>query len=315
MSKDRILVVGDVIVDRYNYGTAIGISAETPTIVAKLDSSKSFVGGAALVARHLLRLGSKVDLMTVIGFGEPFPEYLIEESSDPLLEKEKASFFDCAIQIQNWKTTTKIRSFVGDYKMLQYDIRNDRELDQDAVEHLCERFNLFAADAAKVVVCDNRHGTLHPSFIMHIVKTCKDAGIPLYVDVQCSQEISNHDLYTGADYFFMNEKEIQSFADSSWLMDEYENLTSYDQAIQAVHVLQAKAILVKQGKTGGMFIPPQGVMKRWGGVTTKVEAVDTCGAGDAFLAAFVATDSLDEAATWAARSTTYVGTIVPTLET
>ena len=60
LKNKRVLVVGDVILDTYVYGKKLGVSAETPTVVAEYDRTETFVGGAALVARHLLRLGAEV---------------------------------------------------------------------------------------------------------------------------------------------------------------------------------------------------------------------------------------------------------------
>ena len=58
LQNKPILLFGDSIVDVYVYGHALGISSETPTIVAHRDSQKVSLGGAFLVARNLLELGA-----------------------------------------------------------------------------------------------------------------------------------------------------------------------------------------------------------------------------------------------------------------
>ncbi|MGB7171120.1 MAG: hypothetical protein WBD32_19095, partial [Acidobacteriaceae bacterium] len=60
LNRRRVLLIGDTILDIYTYGTALGLSAETPTIVARRREVKHSLGGAALVARNLLELGASV---------------------------------------------------------------------------------------------------------------------------------------------------------------------------------------------------------------------------------------------------------------
>lgn len=308
--RNRILVVGDVIVDQYNRGHALGLSAETPTIVAELKESETFVGGAGLVVRHLLRLGSNVDLLTVIGIDDPLersPSDLIENSNDPLLPDESEMFFDNPVFIDGWKTTRKIRNFVGGYKILQYDVRNNVRLEELGTAMMIDNFDSLFEKAYKVVLCDNRHGVMNQIFAQHIVGRCKTENIPLYVDSQCSQEKSNHHWYRGADVLFMNEKEIDLFIKNRFELDPIVAHAPQEQAPHVKEFMECTKLLLKRGPFGAYEFGER-VIKVDG---ETVETVDTCGAGDAFLAAYVTTDSIEKANHWAALSTTYLGTIVP----
>ena len=70
IKNKRILLVGDTIIDKNTYGTLLGTSAETPTIVAERKSSNYSLGGAFLVARNLITLGAKVTFITLSGDDE-----------------------------------------------------------------------------------------------------------------------------------------------------------------------------------------------------------------------------------------------------
>lgn len=306
MSRDRILVIGDVIIDEYNYGKPLGLSAETPTIVADLQKQETFIGGAGLVVRHLLRLGAKVDLITNIGANEKSLYSLICDSSDPFagdvgVDSDEGERFFCEpIRVVQWQTTRKIRNFVGSYKILQYDVRNTVQLDDDVRKRLIIQFRGFLSYAKKVVICDNRHGVIDELLAKHIVKECKKANVPVFVDSQCSQHGPNYEWYRGADVFFMNEHELELQARALVGLADTTSVTRW---------LQAERILCKEGPMGATEFWTTGASSSVPG--EKVATVDTCGAGDAFLAAYVVTDSLRLANHWAALSTTYLGTIVP----
>ena len=63
----KVLVIGDLIEDVFHYGTALGLSAETPTIVMRREKTVQSKGGAGLVVRHLTELGvDKVELLSDI---------------------------------------------------------------------------------------------------------------------------------------------------------------------------------------------------------------------------------------------------------
>ena len=303
--RDRTIVIGDVIIDQYNRGGAIGISAETPTIVAELEKTELFVGGAGLVVRHLLRLGQKVDLLTAVGVGERSIINLIEMSSDPFIDDEIHMFYDSSIVIDGWKTTTKIRNFVGNYKMLQYDVRNSIRLDDRSRQSMIVQFDILFDRARNVVICDNRHGAVDAQLARHVIEKCASKHVPVFVDSQCSQNEANHADYVYADVFFMNEREVDSLVRGNW---ELDGATKENQAEFVRKFLLAKKVILKLGAAGATEF------STWGGIHMpgeKVATVDTCGAGDAFLAAYVATGSIEKANHWAALSTTYLGTIVP----
>lgn len=289
----NVLVVGDVIIDEYIRCKKRGISAETPTVVGKDPVREVFLGGAGLVARHLEALGDSCTLLT-IAYEEPgdIPE-------DVMLADIEI------VCVDGWTFSKKSRYYVDSYKMLQIDEINKGCHTEgseyeflSAFEHLIEQCPYDA-----VVICDNRHGVLNENIAKRIVQLCAGNDIPLYVDSQMSQSQSNHTWYFGAFCILLNDVEFNEILTNSI------SKSVRTSKINAVSEYLRSNIVHKRGDkgavyhTGGFTIESKGV---------KVNAVDTCGAGDAFLAAFVhSNDDVHFANRWAALSTTYVGTVVP----
>ena len=67
LSKARIAVIGDTIVDQFSACEALGMSAEAPVIVVKELENKNFIGAAAIVASHVRSFGASCDLISVVG--------------------------------------------------------------------------------------------------------------------------------------------------------------------------------------------------------------------------------------------------------
>jgi bifunctional ADP-heptose synthase (sugar kinase/adenylyltransferase) len=298
----RVLVLGDIIIDKYSYARRLGISAETPTVVGEFLREETFLGGAGCVARHLSRLGCEVIV----------PFFCTGEDDDLLDDMFKGAhwkptdgglkpWFLYVSDRSGWRATQKHRFFVDDYKMLQYDVLNKGQHTPET-KHMLQK-EIIESEPDAIVVSDYRHGMIDQDLADWIGCHCADNRIPLYVDSQVSQSESNIDWY-GCCTMFMNERELKSAMQkmgSSCAMDLTDRLNI--------------DIVLKKGARGCEFIgqPPCGADIVVPGI--QVDVIDTCGAGDALLAAYVARDrDLDFANKWAALSTMYMGTFVPPLE-
>lgn len=295
----KILVVGDVIIDKYSHGRKLGVSAETPTIVAEYDRKDMFVGGAGLVVRNLLRLGCDVTLLTVTGPGESIDKLLIE-STDPPLPEELHRFHHNPFVMEGWCLTRKHRYFVDEYKLLQYDVLNKGLWTVESEKTFAAAYEKLVEQNDSVVFCDNRHGVFNKNLAGAMVHmTGKRTS---FVDCQVSQRGSSHNWFKTASCFVLNEKELTAVAGDRPRTNDQRaaDISAAEDILEGEIVLKCGARGAET--TAGMFPP------------TNVKVVDTCGAGDAFLAALVAKRDIMAANRWAALSTTYKGTIVPRTE-
>jgi len=295
----RVLVIGDVIIDKFHYGTALGISAETPTIVARRGEVKTLLGGAANVARHINVLGHDEVLLTL---------------ADTMDHQAGFHF----VRIDGWAMTMKERFFVDGYKLLQFDQLNEGKHDDDSVLQFCDKFDALLPGFDRVVIADNRHGVLNQEIAQHIITKCNQAEKCVIVDSQVSQSKSNHDWYAGCDFMIVNERELAEmqlgWSGSAYRFCEGNNDLFNGQLLKLSWHWMCD-IIVKLGEKGSYSLI-NGMFYRHHG--HEVEVVDTCGAGDAFMAVIASGDledglseTLTRANKWAALSCAERGTEIP----
>jgi len=284
MSK-KILIVGDVILDRFQYGTALGISAETPTVVAKEGKFEEFYGGAALVGRHIEAQGGQPRVLT-------------------MAELDKQMNIVDHVKSPGWKISKKTRCFVDRYKMVQYDNINEQKHDADSEKLLLNAIRTLLPFYDTVVVADNRHGVISKNIAEALVTNQDHYSYNLYVDSQFSQNEPNHQWYKNCHTMFMNEKEYEWWRNNC--------LYKRDNNLQDLEHFMGCNIIVKLGYKGAMVLGSDKEIKYTVPWLTK-EIVDTCGAGDAFMAAYLMNDQNTQFATdYASWSCSFKGTEVPT---
>jgi D-beta-D-heptose 7-phosphate kinase/D-beta-D-heptose 1-phosphate adenosyltransferase len=297
----RVLLVGDTIVDLYTHATAIGLAAETPTIVARRERVSATLGGAAFVCANLLELGAQVDFITVVGADDERAR--LAEFASPKLNL-------IAITDPTRPTTVKHRFWVDGYKLLQLDVRDDSPVGEAVAAEVMSAFRERLARADAVVISDYRHGLIRPAMAAELVAGARAAGKPIYVDSQVAQNTSNHTDYRSGAIICLNLKEARSIDPAFAPSDQ---ATAFH-GLQAR--LEARMLILKMGEHGSMVFDGETVIKApaW-----PVQAADTTGAGDAFLATLALTglddplEALTLANAWAALSVQIQGTVPPKL--
>ena len=298
--KDKnVLVVGDTIVDIYTYTNIVCEALYAPVPEAEEVRSAISFGGNSLVARNMLELGGNVTFVSVVGDDAAARYY--DAFTHPRLQK---IFFTDPSR----KTTVKQRWFADGKALLQVNQVDNHDLSPALEKKVCTALEKAIKNTDVIVVMDPQHGFLTKNIIAKLHALSKKYNKPLYVDVQISHRESKHILYRGADTFFLNSTEAKA------VHPEFSVGTALRSLAEIAEKLDAQNVIVKLGKRGSVA---------WfGGTYIKtpahsVEAVDPCGAGDAFLAAFALCDrsfphdSLTIANIWGGLSTTIHGTISP----
>ena len=296
----RVLLLGDTILDIYTYGSAMGLSAETPTIVARRKEVKHSLGGAALVCRNLLELGAAVQFVTLVGEDEEATH--VRNFAAPRLKL-------LAVADPGRPTTVKHRFWVDGYKLFQLDQRDDKAISREIEREVLARVEAALPKTDLVVISDYRHGLLSPDLLTELLPRLHAAGKPVYVDSQVSQNASNHKLYRGGGcVMVLNLKEARC-------IDPGFDPSLDPQAFAVLNrELGTEKIIVKLGSDGAMF---QDGTKISLAPANKVNVTDTTGAGDAFLSAFCLAGTREPATAlrlanaWAGLSVQIHGTIPP----
>jgi rfaE bifunctional protein kinase chain/domain len=295
----RVLVAGDSIIDVYTYGAAIGLAAETPTIVARRERSTRTLGGAAFVCRNLVELGAEVEFITLTG--EDDGAATVAELSSPKLALT-------ALTEPGRPTTVKHRFWVDGYKLLQLDDRDDRPIGDETARRIIAAVDARLPTVDSLIISDYRHGLLRPDIAAELVRLARTAGKPVYVDSQVAQNESNHLCYRGGAIICLNLKEARCVASA---FAPTPDPTSFAELQDA---LEAAQIVVKLGEAGAMLFDGRAV---WRAPARPARVVDVTGAGDAFLAALALAGladplrALEVANTWAALSIEIHGTVPP----
>ncbi len=294
----KVLLIGDTIVDVYTYCNIVCEAPYAPIYETEKISSQVSFGGNSLVANNMLELGGEVTFISVIGDDAEAKYY--DRFTHPKLKK---LFFTDKTR----KTTVKERWFADGKALLQVNQVDNHDLGKDLEEKIMKAVEREAKKVDVIVVMDPQHGVLTRNIIQKLLTVSKKFNKPLYVDVQVSHRKSRHHLYKGADAFFLNQNE----ASAVYARFDPSKTTTL---LQIARKLNTRRVVVKLGERGSIAYIEGRLIKT---PPHPVEAVDVCGAGDAFLAAFSIAQSLSieellhRANVWAGLSTTIHGTIPP----
>lgn len=298
--KDKsVLLVGDIILDIYIYCNVVGQALYA--VVPEVEEIRSVIsfGGNGLVASNILELGGNLTFFSVIGADEDAKYY------DSLVHPKLKKFFFID---KTRKSTVKRRWYADGKALLQVNKVDNHDISPDLEKKIIKSIEQHVRNTDVIVIMDPQHGLLTKGLINHLKKISKKFKKPMYVDVQISHRKSNHHLYHGVDCMLLNEKEARA------VYPKFD-IKKPEHTLQAImKKLSLKNIIVKLGSRGAIAMFGDQYIKTR---TYKVKAVDPCGAGDAFLAAFSLGDrklpeeSLKIANIWGALSTTIHGTIPP----
>ena len=294
--QQRVLVIGDLILDRYVYGDAERISPEAPVPVLRKQGDEDRVGGAGSVAANLCKLGIDVVCFGVVGLDDA------GHRVRALLEAQRIST-QGILSLPDRRTTTKTRLVgLAQHRHRQQLIRIDDEVTHPLPPSDVNRLATMAAamipDVAAVCLEDYAKGVLSEPLCRRVIDAARKAGKPVLVD---PARTTDYSPYRQATLLTPNRDEfrlVAGLADGSV------------EAIQA-HV----AAVIEQYDLGGVLVTldRDGLLLAVRGQTplhvpTRPRAVyDNTGAGDAVLAMLVA--ATVAGATWeeAARLTNVAG--------
>jgi D-beta-D-heptose 7-phosphate kinase / D-beta-D-heptose 1-phosphate adenosyltransferase len=269
----RVLVVGDLILDRYTHGDAERISPEAPVPVLRADDPEVRPGGAASVAALLRALGAEVRLAGVVGddVDGRVLKHLLDEIGTDI----------CGVLCDVSRPTTSKERFLGRAagRHVQQILRVDREsrdpLSSDLEQQLSAHAAACSGGCDSVVVSDYGKGVCTPRFLTGLVKVCREHGVPVLVD---PTRIPDYSRYRGAEIVKPNRAETE--------LAVGRPVRSPDDALAAGRELCDRwgfdAVLVTLDRDGLVLVGSDGP-EEW--LPAKVRAVyDITGAGDMVLA-------------------------------
>lgn len=192
----RLLVVGDVMLDRYWFGDVDRISPEAPVPVVRVGRTEERLGGAANVARNIAAVGAGAGLLSVVGEDEAatrIQELLIADGIDAQLHRDPAL-----------ATTIKLRVIGRQQQLLRIDF--ETEPGHDVLMSKLADFEARLATADLVILSDYGKGGL--KHIERMIKAARAAGKPVLVDPKGD----DYSRYKGATLLTPNRSEFREVA-------------------------------------------------------------------------------------------------------
>lgn len=281
-SGQRILCVGDVMLDRFVYGSVSRISPEAPVPVLKQTRLSSMPGGAANVARNLASLGLKPVIVGAIGDDEAGTE--LEALLGPATGNEPH-----LVRLKGRPTTLKTRLVAGGQQLLRLDAEEAGAPDSASEDGATALIARLAPTVSAILVSDYAKGFLTAAVLEAVLKAAAAAKIPVIADPK-GQDFAR---YGAVDILKPNAGELSAAIG----MPVSNNDEAAAALMAAVSGLPAKAMVVTRAAQGMSYLTQGGKPEHVRGQAREV--FDVSGAGDtslaALAAAIVAGASLEEA--------------------
>lgn len=261
----KILVAGDVILDRFTHGTVTRISPEAPIPVVEVAEERLLPGGAANVARNIQALGGETLLFGAIGD---------DQEGDTFLEVLKRLGIPSQglVEVPGRVTTVKSRIIAHHQQVVRVDREVKTHLPQPYQRILLGQMEEELPSCKALVVSDYAKGVFDPPFLAEIGRMARSASIPLVVDPKPS-----HFPYPGATVVTPNRDEAAGLFGRPFRSDEISNV-----AEKLLSATDWEAILFTLGAEGMALARRGGSLER---IKAKMrEVFDVTGAGDTVVA-------------------------------
>ncbi len=171
----RVLVLGDLILDRYVWGACERISPEAPVPVVRVKEESIMLGGAGNVARNLASLGSQVQIVAVVGEDDAARE-LSRLFSDWKIDSD-----GLAVDAER-PTTQKTRIIARGQQVVRYDRESDNAIAASAAEKLLSSIRARAVNVDGVVIEDYGKGLLTPELLRDVMTIFREHDVRIFVD-------------------------------------------------------------------------------------------------------------------------------------
>jgi D-beta-D-heptose 7-phosphate kinase/D-beta-D-heptose 1-phosphate adenosyltransferase len=265
----HLLVVGDIMVDRYLWGKVSRISPEAPVPVVDVASESLRLGGAANVVHNIVALGGKASLYGVIGRDEMGRKVLQDL-------REKGVSTEGVVVVEGRPTTLKTRVIAHSQQVVRIDQEARVETDDGTTALLLDQIRKHLTALGGIVVSDYCKGVVGASLLRSLFAMSREHEIPVSVD----PKVRHFSLYKGATFITPN---LEEAAQGSGIhIDGEESLLRAGDAI--LKQLGCKAVLITRGEQG------MSLFRQDGGVThiptVAKEVYDVTGAGDTVIGVF-----------------------------
>jgi D-beta-D-heptose 7-phosphate kinase / D-beta-D-heptose 1-phosphate adenosyltransferase len=265
-----VLVLGDIMVDRYVLGDVRRISPEAPIPVLRARSRRVVPGGAGNVAKNITALGARAILVGVLG------DDLAGQQVAKVIGGEESGIALRAVTATGRPTTVKTRFMSGAHQLLRLDEEVTDAVEGDLATALLAAYTASLAEAHVVVLSDYAKGVLSDTVLARAIALARDAGKPVIAD----PKRANLSAYARVTVLTPNELEVTAATGLSAV----ENDGAVAAGEAALKASSADAVLVTRSEKGLTLVRRDAAPLHL--PTEAREVADVSGAGDTLVASF-----------------------------
>ena len=261
----KLLVIGDLMIDHYLWGTCERISPEAPVQVVNVKSESAVLGGAGNVINNLVALGAKVDVISVVGGCE------ISDELKKLLNNINVNT-QYLITQKDRITSKKSRIIASQQQVVRYDRESTDEISAESQKQILDSFTSIIENYDGILLSDYGKGVLTSSLTQSLIAVANKAGKKVMVDPKGL----NYSKYKGAYLLTPNKKEASEATQIT--IKDNESLTQAIIQLKAECDLDISLITLSEQ---GVAIYDDELRTH---PTVAREVYDVTGAGDTVLA-------------------------------
>ena len=261
----KILVIGDLMIDHYLWGKCERISPEAPVQIVNIDKESSVLGGAGNVINNLRALGSRVDVLSVVG-----DDYVANELK-ALLENIKVQSNMLIIE-QNRKTSKKSRLIASQQQVLRYDNESIEDISSASEKEIINKLSANISNYDVVILSDYGKGVLTTKLTQEIISISNKNKVKVFVDPKGK----DYSKYKGAYTLTPNKKE--AIEATNILINDNESLEKAIKKLKEECELEVSLITLSES---GIAIFDDNLRIK---PTVAREVYDVTGAGDTVIA-------------------------------
>ena len=259
----RVLVVGDLMIDHYIWGSCDRISPEAPVQVVNVKNETKRLGGCGNVVSNLIALGAEVGVISVVGDDELGSEIL-------KLLKDRGAKAELVIAQKGRKSSQKSRVMVTHQQVLRLDTESTSDIDCD--DEIVGKFQGILDGYDIVLLSDYGKGVLSDYLTKHIISITKNSSKMVLVDPKGK----DYSKYRGATLLTPNKKEASEAL--GFVIDSDEKLELALKTMKMNYELEYSLITLSED---GIGLLAQNMVKF---PALAKEVFDVTGAGDSVLA-------------------------------
>ncbi|TSC88397.1 MAG: rfae bifunctional protein [Microgenomates group bacterium Gr01-1014_16] len=271
-SDQKIVVLGDLMLDRYLWSKVDRISPEAPVPIAKIENETLVPGGAANTVYNLASLDVKVEAVGLIG-----KDFAGEELARILTNKNIG--LSGLIIDENRTTTLKTRVMAGNHQMIRFDYEDTREVSPKLEGKLLSAVGECLKDATILIISDYSKGLISSRFAHRVIALVKKKRIKVLVD----PTPQSFNKYKHSYLVKPNKKEAETIVDERMASD-YSNLGSIGRKM--INKLKTEVSFITLGEDGIAVIDSSNNIFRI--PASSRDVYDVSGAGDTTMAALAA---------------------------